>query len=76
MIAFLGAIDDEVWDVAEEGYTKPIVIADGQTILKPKGQWAQEEKRASNRNNKAINAIYNSVIQSKFHRISHAPQPR
>ena len=28
MIAFLRAIDDEVWDVVE-GYTKPIVVADG-----------------------------------------------
>lgn len=69
MIAFLSAIDDEVWDVVE-GYTRPTVVANGQTILKPKAQWTQAEKRASNYNNKAISAIFNGFTTSEFREIS------
>lgn len=38
MIAFLRAIDDQVWDIVVEGYTDPTVVVDGQTVKKPKAQ--------------------------------------
>lgn len=69
VIAFLRAIDDEVWDVVEECYTRPTVVADGQTILKTNALCTQEEKQASSCNNKAINAILNVFIASEFRRI-------
>lgn len=70
MISFLKVKDDKVWDIVEECYIRPTVVMDGQTILKPKAQWTQEEKPTSNHDNKEINAIYNAVTQSKFHMIS------
>ena len=36
MIGFLKSIDDDVWDIVEEGYSKPTIVADGKTIPKPK----------------------------------------
>lgn len=32
MISFLISIDDEVWDSVEDDYTRPTIVADGQTV--------------------------------------------
>ena len=29
MIGFLKSIDDDVWDIIEEGYSKPTIVANG-----------------------------------------------
>ena len=70
MIWFFKSIDDDVWDIIEEGYSKPMVVADRESVPKPKAQWAKDEKHASNCDNKAINGIYNGVSAEEFHRIS------
>ena len=69
MIAFLRAIDDQVWDIIVRRYSDPTVVVDGQNKLKSKAQWIAAEKTKSNCTNKAINAIYNEVTSAEFHRI-------
>ena len=76
MIAFLRTIGDQVWDIVVDGYSDPTVVADGQTIKKPKDQWSDLEKAKSNCNNKAINAIYNGITRVEFHRISACPNAK
>ena len=70
IIRFLKSIDDDVYDIVEEGYSKPTVATDGQTVPKPKAQWTEDQKHDSNCNNKAINDIYNGISVEKFRRIS------
>ena len=70
MIELLKSIDDDVWDVVEEGQSKSLVVADGKFVPKPKAQWNKDEKHASNCNNKVMNAIYNGASAEDFHRIS------
>ncbi|XXG79823.1 hypothetical protein AAC387_Pa09g0814 [Persea americana] len=70
MIGFLKSIDDNFWDIVEEGYSKPTIVANGQTVSKPKAQWTKDEKHASNCNNKAMNRIYNGVSTEEFRRVS------
>ena len=36
MIAFLRAIDDQVWDSIVEGYSDPTMTVDKQTVQKPR----------------------------------------
>ena len=73
MIAFLRAIDDQVWDTVVEGYVNPTVTVDGQTVKKPRAQWTADEKIKSNCNNKAIYAVYNGIPPAEFHKISVCP---
>ena len=54
MIAFLRAIDYQVWDIIMDGYSDPTVVVDRQTKLKSKAQWTTIEKTNSNCNNKGI----------------------
>ena len=70
MIGFLKSIDDDVWDIVEEGYSKPTIVADGKTIPTHKAQWSKDDKHVSNCNNKAMNGIYNGVSAEEFRRIS------
>lgn len=62
--SFLQSIDEDVWNSVEFGYSKPAVQVDGNLVPKPREQWTNEEKHASNYNSKAINAIYNGVSPS------------
>ena len=39
MIGFPKSIDDNVWDIIEEGYSKPTIVTNGETVPKPKAQW-------------------------------------
>ena len=36
MIGFLKSIDDDVWDIVEEGYSRPTIVANRQIVPKPK----------------------------------------
>ena len=38
MIAFLRAIDGQVWDTVVQGYADPTMIVNGKTVKKPKAQ--------------------------------------
>ena len=71
MTAFLQSIDREGWNYVELGYTKPIVVNEGNiTIPKPMAQWTKEEKEAFTFNCRALNTIFNGVTPSEFHWIS------
>ena len=76
MIAFLRAINDQVWDIVVEGYFDPTVFVEGKLRLKPKVQWTNAERTKSNCNNKALNAIYNVVTQAELHRIFGCPNAK
>ena len=70
MTAFLQSIDVEAWNCVELGYTKPIVVTDGNsTIPKPMAQWTKEEKEVFTFNSRALNVIFNGVTPSEFYRI-------
>ena len=60
--AFLCAIDESVWDFAENGYVKPTTA---------KSEWDKAALALANENSKAINAIFCGVSTDEFHRISH-----
>lgn len=70
IIGFLKSIDDDVWDIVEEGYSKLTIVANEQTVPKPKAQWSKDDKHASNCNNMAMNGIYNGVSAEEFRSIS------
>ena len=36
MIGFLKSIDDDVWDIVEEGYSRPTIVVSEQTVPKPR----------------------------------------
>ena len=69
MIEFLKSIDDDVWDIIEEGYSKPTIVADSKIVHKPKAQWTKDKKHASNYN-KTRWIIYNEVSAEEFCMIS------
>ena len=46
-----------------------MVVANGQTVPKPKAQWTKDETHDSNCNNKAMNGMYNGVFADEFRRI-------
>ena len=70
MIGFLQSIDDDIWDIIKEGYSKPTIVVSGQTVHKPKAKWTKDKKHVSNCNNKAMNSIYNGVSADEFRKIS------
>ena len=63
MHAFLCSIDESVWDVVENGWTRPKVA---------KSTWDRVALVAANANSKVLNTIFCGVSPDKFHRISHA----
>ena len=52
MRAFLCSIDESVWDVVDEGWTRPKAA---------KSTWDKAALAAANANNKALNAIFFGV---------------
>ena len=44
MMIFLQAIDDDMWEIIEEGATIPMKEQDGKQVPKPKSEWSDAEK--------------------------------
>ena len=61
MKIFLSSTDFEVWDIVEEGFTKP---------KSARSTWSEEEKKAFTLNAKAMNALYCAVSEVEYNRIS------
>ena len=61
MKAFLKSIDERVQNSVKYGWKKPTT---------PVNKWQTSQKEAATFNNKAINAIFNTVSMEKFKRIS------
>ena len=62
MRAFLGSINEAVWDAVEIGWTKLEAF---------KSTWDKAAFAASNTNSKVLNAIFCGVSPDEFHQISH-----
>jgi len=69
MQVFLGAIDEWLWNSIEFGWEHPKKTVGEVTTLKPRKEWTKEEKIESVWNRKGLNALYNALSTSKFHRI-------
>ena len=42
---FIKANDVDMWEIVENGYNLPIKVENNITILKPRSDWSEEEKR-------------------------------
>ena len=62
MHALLCSIDKSVWNVVENGWTRPEAA---------KSTWNKVALATANANSKALNAIFCGVSLDEFHRISH-----
>ncbi|KAL5570483.1 hypothetical protein UlMin_027058 [Ulmus minor] len=66
MRSFLCSLDNEVWYSILEGYKIPAEETEGVSVQKPHSKWSTQEKRDSNMNSKALNAIFCGVDDLHF----------
>ncbi|KAL5569724.1 hypothetical protein UlMin_026299 [Ulmus minor] len=66
MRSFLCSLDDDVWFSILEGYKIPAEEAEEGSIQKPCSKWTIQEKRDSNMNSKALNALFCGVDDLNF----------
>ncbi|KAG9451570.1 hypothetical protein H6P81_011535 [Aristolochia fimbriata] len=69
MTAYIKSIDEDAWLTVLEGWSRPTVVL-GKTLDKPQKNWIDEEKKSSNLNSKALNAIFYGVSLEVFSRMS------
>ena len=55
------SLDEKVWQVVEIGWTKP---------KEAPANWDEVKIKAANFKNRALNALFNAVINEKFKKIS------
>ena len=70
MIAYLKAIDEDVWNACVVKYTPPKVTVDGVTTPKPNASYTPAEKSERAANSRALNVLFTYVDTKEFHRIS------
>ena len=61
MRAFLQSLDEKVWQAMEIGWTKP---------KEAPADWDDAKIKAANFNSKALNALFNAVMNEEFKKIS------
>ena len=61
MRAFLQSLDEKVWQAVEIGWTKP---------KEAPAKWDDAKIKATNFNNKALNALFNAITNKEFKKIS------
>ena len=61
MRAFFQSLDEKVWQAVEIGWTKP-----KETLT----DWDDAKIKATNFNNRALNALFNAVTNEEFKKIS------
>ncbi|KAL5578055.1 hypothetical protein UlMin_019754 [Ulmus minor] len=66
MRSFLCSLDDDVWFSILEGYKISAEETEGGSIQKPRSKWTTQEKRDSNMNSKALNALFCGVDDLNF----------
>ncbi|KAL5563400.1 hypothetical protein UlMin_033147 [Ulmus minor] len=66
MQSFLCSLDDDVWFSILEGYKIPAEETKEGSIQKPRSKWTIQEKRDSNMNSKALNALFCGVDDLNF----------
>ena len=55
------SLDEKVWQVVDIGWTKP---------KEAPANWDEVKIKAANFNNRALNALFNAVINEEFKKIS------
>ncbi|KAG9458331.1 hypothetical protein H6P81_002839 [Aristolochia fimbriata] len=70
MTAYIKSIDEDAWLTVLEGWSRPTVVLEGKMLDKPQKNWTDEEKKSSNLNSKALNAIFCGVSLEEFSRMS------
>ncbi|KAL5579940.1 hypothetical protein UlMin_012382 [Ulmus minor] len=58
MRSFLCSLDDDVWFSILEGYKIPFEVTEEGSVPKSRSKWTIQEKRDSNMNSKALNALF------------------
>ncbi|KAL5546929.1 hypothetical protein UlMin_006616 [Ulmus minor] len=66
MRSFLCSLDDDVWFSILEGYKIPADVTEEGSIPKSRSKWTVQEKRDSNMNSKALNALFCGVDDLNF----------
>ncbi|KAL5541354.1 hypothetical protein UlMin_042445 [Ulmus minor] len=66
MRSFLCSLDDDVWFSILEGYKIPAEVTEQGSIPKSRSKWTVQEKRDSNMNSKALNALFCGVDDLNF----------
>ncbi|KAL5545252.1 hypothetical protein UlMin_009036 [Ulmus minor] len=66
MRSFLYSLDDDVWFSILEGYKIPAEVTEEGSIPKSRSKWIIQEKRDSNMNSKALNALFCGVDDLNF----------
>ncbi|KAL5551486.1 hypothetical protein UlMin_001662 [Ulmus minor] len=66
MRSFLCSLDDDVWFSILEGYKIPAKETEEGSIQKPRSRWTTQEKKDSNMNSKALNALFCGVDDLNF----------
>ncbi|KAL5538393.1 hypothetical protein UlMin_045754 [Ulmus minor] len=67
---FLCSLDDDVWFSILEGYKIPAEVTEEGSVQKPLSKWTIQEKRDSNMNSKALNALFCGVDDLNFRDIT------
>ncbi|KAL5539416.1 hypothetical protein UlMin_045367 [Ulmus minor] len=66
MRSFLCSLDDDVWFSILEGYKIPAEVTEQGSVPKSHSKWTIQEKRDSNMNSKALNALFCGVDDVNF----------
>ena len=61
MGAFLQSLDEKVWQAMEIGWTKPTEVP---------ADWDDAKIKETNFNSRALNALFNAIINEEFKKIS------
>ena len=67
---FIEASDTDMWELVENGYNPPSKIEEGISILKPRSEWTEEEKKKHLLASKVKWIISNSLWPNEYERIS------
>ena len=61
MRAFLRSLDEKVWQAVDIGWTKPTEAS---------ADWDDAKIKETNFNSRALNALFNAIINEEFKKIS------
>ena len=70
MHIFVQALDYDMWSIITSGPHCPTKTIDGISILKPKREWNDQDKKSAQLNAKAMNVLYYVLDANEFNRIS------
>ncbi|KAA0041665.1 gag-pol polyprotein [Cucumis melo var. makuwa] len=66
MIFFIKTLDGKAWRALVASYDPPMITVNGVSVPKPEVDWTDTEEKASVRNARTLNAIFNGVDLNVF----------